>query len=112
MDCTYIGLFHSFEHSKCFTIHLTFTGATGCHARCQPAHQDHFLLKDMGSGKAWLKPATLLGTTAQLPGPQVELLDKEVPHDTLHLAEARREGSCFVCEGLDEACLVLLSEQT
>lgn len=47
-----------------------------------------------------------------LPGPQVELLDKEVPHHTLHLAETRGESCGLVSEGLNEARLVLLSEQT
>lgn len=47
-----------------------------------------------------------------IPGPQVELLDEEVPHHTLHLAETRGEGRGLVSEGFDEACLVLLSEQT
>lgn len=47
-----------------------------------------------------------------VPGPEVELFDKEVPHHTLHLAEARGEGRGLVSEGFDEACLVLLSEQT
>lgn len=45
------------------------------------------------------------------PGPQVELLDKEVPHHTLHLAETRGEGRGLVGEGFNEAGLVLLSEQ-
>lgn len=46
------------------------------------------------------------------PGPQVELPDEQVPHHTLHLAEARGEGHGLVSEGFDEARLVLLSEQT
>ncbi len=47
-----------------------------------------------------------------IPRPQVELLDEEVPHHTLHLTEAGGEGRGLVGEGLNEACLVLLSEQT
>lgn len=47
-----------------------------------------------------------------LPGPEVELLDKEVPHHTLHLTEAWGEGCGFVSEGFDEAGFILLSEQT
>ena len=46
------------------------------------------------------------------PGPEEELLDEEVPHDPLHLAEPRGEGGGLVGEGLDEARLVLLPEQT
>lgn len=46
-----------------------------------------------------------------IPWPEEELLDKEVPHDSLHLAEAGAEGCGFVGEGFDETCLVLLSEQ-
>lgn len=47
-----------------------------------------------------------------IPGPQVELLNKEVSHYTLHLAEARGESRGLVSEGLNEARLILLSEQT
>lgn len=47
-----------------------------------------------------------------IPGPEVELLDKEIPHHTLHLAETGGEGCGLVSEGLDEARLVLLPEQT
>lgn len=47
-----------------------------------------------------------------LPRPQVELFDEEVPHHTFHLAEARGESCSLISEGLNEACLVLLSEQT
>lgn len=47
-----------------------------------------------------------------IPGPQVELLDEEVPHHSLHLAEARGEGRGLVSESFNEARLVLLSEQT
>lgn len=47
-----------------------------------------------------------------VPGPQVKLLDKQVPHDPLHLAETRAEGSGLVSEGFDEAGLILLPEQT
>lgn len=46
------------------------------------------------------------------PWPQKEFLHKEIPHDTLHLTEARAEGHCVVCEGLDEAGLVLLPIKT
>ena len=55
---------------------------------------------------------TRLNECPLIPGPQVELLDEEVPHHTLHLAEARGEGRGLVSEGFNEAGLVLLSEQT
>lgn len=47
-----------------------------------------------------------------MPRPQIKFLDKEVPHHTFHLAETRRECCGFVRESFNEACLVLLSEQT
>lgn len=47
-----------------------------------------------------------------VPGPEIELLDKEIPHHSLHLAETGGEGCGLVSEGLDEARLVLLPEQT
>lgn len=47
-----------------------------------------------------------------MPRPQIKFLDKEVPHHTFHLAESKRECRGFVCESFNEACLVLLSEQT
>lgn len=47
-----------------------------------------------------------------VPGPEVQLLDKEVPHHALHLAETRGEGCGLVSEGFNEARLVLLPEQT
>lgn len=46
------------------------------------------------------------------PGPQVELLHKEVPHHALHLAEPRGKGCGLVSESFNEARLVLLSEET
>lgn len=47
-----------------------------------------------------------------VPGPQVELLDKKVPHDTFNLAEAGGEGCGLISEGFDETSFVFLSEQT
>ena len=47
-----------------------------------------------------------------IPGPQVELLDEEVSHHSLHLAESGGEGRGLVSERFNEAGLVLLSEQT
>lgn len=47
-----------------------------------------------------------------IPGPKVELLDEEVSHNALHLAEAGGEGRGLVGEGLYEARLILLSEET
>lgn len=47
-----------------------------------------------------------------VPGPQVQLLDKEIPHHALHLAETRGEGCGLISEGFNEARLVFLSEQT
>lgn len=45
------------------------------------------------------------------PGPEVEFLYKEVPHDALHLAETRGKGCGLVSESFNEARLVLLSEE-
>lgn len=44
-----------------------------------------------------------------IPRPEKELLHKEISHNSLDLAEARREGSGLVCEGFDEAGLILLA---
>lgn len=46
-----------------------------------------------------------------LPRPQEEFLDKKVPHDALHLAEAGGESRGFIGEGFNEPGLVLLPEQ-
>lgn len=45
------------------------------------------------------------------PGPQVELPDEEVSHHSLHVAEASVKGHGIVCEGFDEATLVLLAKE-
>lgn len=54
----------------------------------------------------------LLWKRSIVPGPKVELFDKEASHHTLHLTETRGEGRGLVSERFDEARLVLLSEQT
>lgn len=44
-----------------------------------------------------------------IPRPEKELLHKEISHNTLDLTEACRKGSGLVCEGFDEAGLILLA---
>lgn len=55
---------------------------------------------------------TLRPSHRSLPGPEVQLLDEQIPHHALHLAETRGEGRGLVSEGFNEACLVLLPKQT
>ena len=43
--------------------------------------------------------------------PEVELADKEIPHDAFHAPEARREGVWMVGEAFDEAGAVALTVQ-